>query len=442
MDETGIQTIPAPRKTLAPKGSKSVPGTAKKAILQITKVNACTYAGDLLPPMLIFNGKTPQVLPTRVAKIPGSVFTCTPTHFANSSTTLKWVTDILVPFIKSNRRRRVDGKNRTAETEESRWAVLVWDNFSPHLDAEVTRTLLANHIKPFPLPPRCTSKAQPLDVNFNGPEKRHLTQCFIRWHRERFSELYQPGCLPPDVLPKTAAGKRALIALLVLQVHMIMQGLAHMIRKAWRLAGYVFYLEMEVDEVPASVDDREYDNVVQAMRDLAVAMDEKDDLPQVTVPVVLAAVDAPDSGEHGNVVEFVCDEEDIFQPIDEPDHHAMQVDEDESSDADYEPSLASSSNSGNDTMSAISGESCQVLNISRAPEQGWLNVHYESSERLPPQELVQQLKTQFKDLRRLELVDTRRIDDSNIQIRIANTDRASVLHAASTFVYNVKTSPY
>jgi hypothetical protein len=49
LDETGIKMIPASGKTLAPKGSKQVPGQANKGVAQITKVTMCTHDGELSP---------------------------------------------------------------------------------------------------------------------------------------------------------------------------------------------------------------------------------------------------------------------------------------------------------------------------------------------------------------------------------------------------------
>jgi hypothetical protein len=178
-DETGIQVIPTFKRTLSQKGAHQVPGIAKKAIAQITKVSAISATGILLPYMLIFAGKTEKVLPGSIRDEPaGVIHTFTASHFANSRTTLDYVQKIIVPFVLAQRERRQKSGESTEAQEKERWAVLIWDNFSAHADAAVSAYLTDHRVKSIFLPPRCTSKYQPLDVLINGVEKRLLTQLF------------------------------------------------------------------------------------------------------------------------------------------------------------------------------------------------------------------------------------------------------------------------
>jgi hypothetical protein len=140
--------VPTWKRTLAEKGAKQVAGVAKKCLAQITKVSAVSAVGVLLPYMLIFSGKTEKVVPKRVLDEPeGVLYTYTPSHFANTHTTLECVKGILIPFIESQRSRRIASGVSNEETEISRWAILVWDNFSAHLDQSVTDCLEAYRIK-------------------------------------------------------------------------------------------------------------------------------------------------------------------------------------------------------------------------------------------------------------------------------------------------------
>src|SRR6185437_8208268 len=164
LDETGLLMIPVHRRTFAVRGARQVPGIGKKVQAQITKVSMISAAGDILPYQLIFQGKTDTVLPKQVVPAEGSFYDHTPSHFANTETTLRICQRIIIPWIQQKR----------AQLLEDKWGILIWDNFSAHLNVDVVSLLEQNRIKVFPMPPRCTSKYQPLDVNFNGPEKKLL----------------------------------------------------------------------------------------------------------------------------------------------------------------------------------------------------------------------------------------------------------------------------
>ena len=53
--------------------------------------------GNLLPYMLIFQGKTAKSIPDDVVPAAGSIYTSTAKHVATSITTLKYVKDIVIP---------------------------------------------------------------------------------------------------------------------------------------------------------------------------------------------------------------------------------------------------------------------------------------------------------------------------------------------------------
>ena len=156
-DETGINVIPRPTRTLAVRGSRQVPGLVKKALAQITKVTAISLVGDLVPYQLIFGGKTSAVFPSEVIPADGSFYSATPSHFANAATTLEFVSKIILPHVEANRRRRIAQGKSTQTEEERRWSILIWDNFSAHKDKNVEEFLLQNRIKPMYLSPNCTS---------------------------------------------------------------------------------------------------------------------------------------------------------------------------------------------------------------------------------------------------------------------------------------------
>lgn len=62
-DHTGLHYVPTSSWTPEAKGSQKVPITALDYERQLTAVFTCSLAGDLLPPKVIYGGKTPSCLP-------------------------------------------------------------------------------------------------------------------------------------------------------------------------------------------------------------------------------------------------------------------------------------------------------------------------------------------------------------------------------------------
>jgi hypothetical protein len=63
-DQTGSKLVPVCEWTLASEGSKQVPLKGLDDKKQITVLLAITMAGDMLPPQLLYTGKTPQCHPS------------------------------------------------------------------------------------------------------------------------------------------------------------------------------------------------------------------------------------------------------------------------------------------------------------------------------------------------------------------------------------------
>ena len=389
-DETGINVIPRPTRTRAPKGSKQVPGLVKKALAQITKVTAISFMGVLLAYQLIFGGKTSAVFPDEVVPAPGSFYSATPSHFANAATTLEFVKKIIVPFIEANRQRRIDVGLSTKEREDKRWAVLIWDNFSAHKDAAVEVYLASHRIKSFFLPPNCTSLYQALDVLFNGNEKQVLKNHFSEWHFQALTRALAENPNVIDVLPKSAAKKRALIAALIRGVHEIMEKKVDLICRAWAKTK----LFNDVPEAPAN-DNIGMDNqLVEEMLKLTLGkLDEveKMDIDEDTVVPVEEALDAV---AHNQVHDL---EDEEYELTDQPAVNNADVD-DESDDDLYgsgtkrimtEMAASEISDAASD-----SAESSHRANFERAPGGGAIKVTFTGKARPSSAVLLTLLKEQ------------------------------------------------
>ena len=361
-DETGINVIPRATRTLAPQGSRQVPGLVKKALAQITKVTCITLLGGLLGYQLIFGGKTSAVFPSEVNPAAGSFYSSTPSHFANASTTLEFCEKIILPFIDSNRRRRIAEGKSSQEQEDRRWAVLIWDNFSAHKDEKVQLFLAKYRIKSMFLPPNCTSIYQALDVMFNGNEKQVLRAHFSEWHFEtlRLAMARDPNII--DVLPKTAAKKRALIATLIRGVHEIMQQKKDLICRAWDRTG-LYDKEVTPDlEVTIDVEHQ----LVREMVRLTLEKDEEN---------TLMAIDDEEDLLPKNDVEVPAEygihdlNEGDYQQEDEPDVNEEDV-ADDTDDESYAPpgkrSLQPQDAAAMDDAASDSAETSIMVGLERA----------------------------------------------------------------------------
>ena len=93
-------------------------------------VFAATMEGDFLPLQLIYQGKTTICLPS--TKFPSNWhITFTPTHWANKITTLAYIDQIILPYIKR--------KRRECGLPNEQRALCIFDNFKAQLTYDVLR---------------------------------------------------------------------------------------------------------------------------------------------------------------------------------------------------------------------------------------------------------------------------------------------------------------
>ena len=388
-DETGINVIPRATHTLAPQGSRQVPGLVKKAMAQITKVTCISLPGILLPYLLIFGGKTSAVFPSEVKPSPGSFYSATPSHFANAFTTLEYVQKIIIPFIHANRLRRIEDGKSTEEEEKKRWAIIIWDNFSAHKDAAVEALLNEHHIKPMYLPPNCTSIYQALDVMFNGNEKQILRSHFSEWHFQtlQLAMARDPNVI--DVLPKNVAKKRALIATLIRGVHEIMEKKKDLICRAWAKTGLC-------DQEPSAnvSEEIELDNLL--VRDMVRLTLDKDDeavLMDVDDNFDDVPADAPGAPEEYGIHDI---DDTHYEEVDWPDVNDEDVDDD--SDFEYIPrptkrTLQPEHVDAMDDAASDSAETSILVNLTRAELGKSVQVTFQSRTKPSAAQLLQKLKS-------------------------------------------------
>ena len=148
-----------------------------------SSILACTAAGHMLPPMIIFKGK--RVL-KNLRIPPGVVVELQQKGWNDTSLMLVWIQKVLLRYTKKQH------------------ALIVWDTFTGHMTEEVAEKLQKSNITVVVIPGGCTSKIQPLDVCLNEPLK-----CYCRNQWMEYIQK-QVATLEPGERPKTAAEQQVI----------------------------------------------------------------------------------------------------------------------------------------------------------------------------------------------------------------------------------------
>jgi hypothetical protein len=436
LDETGIQIIPKHSRTLAPEGSKQVPGSAKKAVAQITKVTVIAANGTLLPHQLIFAGKTPAVFPKEVLPAEGCFYSCTPSHFTLEHTQLEMVKNIVVPYVKQMRMQLQSVEEDLESEPKVIPAVLVWDNHSTHIVSSVEQELKANHIHSFLLPSKCTSKYQPLDVLFNGLEKRYLIDHFAEWHYRALTAALVTDPQAVDVIPTRIGPKRVLIAALVRAVHEKMRNRPDLVVKAWAKSTL---LEGPDDPEEANFELESVDSsIINAIEDMMrtthireEAGDANQEEPEVLVQEAsdydIAILDLAEYGdtsqEQDEGEETMSEEEgedDDFIELEEPDERPARQ-------------RIRCRTSANDDNASV--ESSQRVSMHRGPRPGLIEGKYLSSHHPSPQHLMELVLQARSDIKTPIIVSATQQTEDGFSFVLEKPDRATLLDGGAFFTW-------
>ena len=167
MDETPIWFDIVPQRSIAKKGSKSVvirtSGSEKR---HVTVVLAVMADGTVLPPMIIFKGKTNRTIRDLVVPT-GFVVTTQEKAWMDEERMLMWLREIWIKFTEK----------KQEELQFSR-SFLTLDAFAAHKVDPVLEEMASNDVGSLEVPSGCTSKVQVLDVSVNRPFKLVLGECW------------------------------------------------------------------------------------------------------------------------------------------------------------------------------------------------------------------------------------------------------------------------
>ena len=184
MDETPAFFDMVPSKSICKTGSKEcivrTSGCEKK---HVTIVLSATADGKMLPPMIIFKGKTTKTI--EKLRVPdGFIVKTQAKAWMDEELMHVWLEDIWLKHTKL--------MSQKLGFENS---LLTFDAFSAHKTDEVEAKLVQNKSDILMIPAGCTSKCQPMDVCINKPFKANLRKCWVGYVAKMIDEKHDQ--IPP-----------------------------------------------------------------------------------------------------------------------------------------------------------------------------------------------------------------------------------------------------
>lgn len=139
---------------------------------EITALLTITLAGELLPPQLIYAGKTNRCHPH--SEFPDTwAITHSDNHWSNEGTMLQYADKILLPYLDVKR----DHANQKA--------LIILDVFAAHRCESFKEKLKSMNCFMVYVPAGCTGDLQPLDLSVNDEYKHLMKAAFIDFYSEQ-----------------------------------------------------------------------------------------------------------------------------------------------------------------------------------------------------------------------------------------------------------------
>ena len=179
MDETPVYFDLVPSKTVDMRGKKLIRvRTTKSEKKHITAVLSCAATGDMLPPMIIFKGKTTRAI-HGVRSKGGAVITYQQKAWMDEDIMKPWITKVWIVYTKK------------------RPSLLILDSFSAHITERIKSMFGRFNTTVILIPGGCTSVLQPLDVSVNRPFKDQLKKCWEKYMLEQSDLLSDAEKIKP-----------------------------------------------------------------------------------------------------------------------------------------------------------------------------------------------------------------------------------------------------
>ncbi len=203
-DQTGLRLLPTAKVSRAPVGAKEVALVGASDMRQITGVLGASLDGKILPPQLIFQGKTERSLPSpsvrKDKKFEGWDFTQTENHWSNLEASKRFMDMVVEPYFAL--------RKRELGLPEGQVCIVMLDCWSVHRGQPFRDWMEGNHgnIKLCYIPGGCTGKAQLMDVAFNRPVKSSMAAAVAAFLADQVAEQVAKGVKPEEVKFDTGLG--------------------------------------------------------------------------------------------------------------------------------------------------------------------------------------------------------------------------------------------
>ncbi len=173
-DQTPSSYVSVGKKTMAARGSKSVPIKGLTDKRNITLNFVISLSGEFLPIQIIYGGKTKASLPRGVVFPKEFCVTQNPKHWSNELETINLIDEIVNPYIVAKR-----SELKLPDTQK---ALMVWDMFKAQMTDKVKDKLKGLNIELVLVPANMTHFFQPLDLTVNGSAKTFMKNQFSKYY--------------------------------------------------------------------------------------------------------------------------------------------------------------------------------------------------------------------------------------------------------------------
>lgn len=184
IDQTGVPIVPVGDYTLEEEGAKQVPIVGKDDKRQITVVLGETHSCQVLPPQVIYQGKTDKCHPQGIEFPDDWDITHTDNHWSTGDSMVRWVKQVLEPHVQTVR-KQIDSPDQRG--------ILILDVFKAHQCTEFLDAVRSHNMEIVFVPGGCTDDLQPLDVSGNKVFKTALADHFSEWYTSQVVDQLEAG---------------------------------------------------------------------------------------------------------------------------------------------------------------------------------------------------------------------------------------------------------
>ena len=230
LDQTPSKFVPGCNKTLAKKGSKSVPTAGSTDKRMITATFSITLTGEFLPIQLIYGGKANKSIPA-----------------VNEKEALNMLENVIIPYVENQR--------VSLNLDFDLPALLIMDVFKDQMTCAVRELLNESHILLEKVPGNLTYLFKPLDVQGgpNGYVKRFMKKKFTLWYSDQVIRAPDEG---KDIKDVEISLKLSVVKplhakwLIEMYKHMSSSEGRDVCLKGWKVAGILDAAEKWLDGLP------------------------------------------------------------------------------------------------------------------------------------------------------------------------------------------------